>query len=60
MARRHSHVRDLAVMAWEARGGDGDLYLGWHETTEGFGWLGDSGSRRRPEFLNERALEVWR
>jgi hypothetical protein len=47
-------------MAWDARGGDGDLYPGWHETAEGLGWPGDGGPRWRPEFLDERALEVWR
>jgi hypothetical protein len=59
-ARQRSRAWDLATMVQEARGGDGDLYLGWHEMTEGFGWLGDGGPRWRPEFLDERALEVRR
>jgi hypothetical protein len=59
-AHQRSRARDLAAMAWEARGGDGDLYLGWHKMTEGFGWLGDGGLRWQPEFLNERLLEVRR
>jgi hypothetical protein len=53
-------VWDLTATAREARGGDEYLYLGWHKTTEGFGWLGDGGLRWRLEFLDERALEVWR
>jgi hypothetical protein len=60
MAHRRSSVWDHAATAQEARGGDGDLYLGWHETTEGFGWLGNSGPRWQPEFLDERVLEVRR
>jgi hypothetical protein len=60
VAHRRSHAWDLAAMAWDARGGDGDLYPGWHETAEGLGWPGDGGPRWRPEFLDERALEVWR
>jgi hypothetical protein len=47
-------------MVREARGGDDNLYPGWHETTEGLGRPGDGGLRWRPEFLDERALEVWR
>jgi hypothetical protein len=59
-ARWRSHAQDLAMAARGARGGDMDLYLGWHKMTEGFGWLGDGGPRWRPEFLDERALEVRR
>jgi hypothetical protein len=47
-------------MAREARGGDGDLYPGWHEMAEGLGWPGDDGPRWRPEFLDKRVLEVQR
>jgi hypothetical protein len=56
--RWRSRARDLAVVAQGARGVDGDPYLGWHEMTEGFRWLGDGGPRWRPEFLDGRALEV--
>jgi hypothetical protein len=59
-ARRRSRAWDLVTTAREARGGDEDLYLSWHEMTEGFRWLGDGGPRWRPEFLDERALEVRR
>jgi hypothetical protein len=48
------------MTAREARGGDGDLYPGWHETVEGLGRSGDGGLRWLLEFLDERALEVWR
>jgi hypothetical protein len=48
------------MTAREARGGDGDLYPGWHETAEGLGRPSDGGSRWRSEFLDERALEVRR
>jgi hypothetical protein len=44
----------------EARGGDGALYPGWHETAGGLGRPGDDGLRWRLEFFNERALEVRR
>jgi hypothetical protein len=60
VAHRHSRARDLAAMAREARGGDGDLYPDWHEMAEGLGWPGDGGPRWRPEFLDKRALEVRR
>jgi hypothetical protein len=42
-ARRCSRARDLAAMAWEARGGSRDLYPGWHETAEGLGRPGNGG-----------------
>jgi hypothetical protein len=60
VARRRSHAQDLAATTREARGGDGDLYPGWHETVEGLERPGHGGPRWRPEFLNERALEVRR
>jgi hypothetical protein len=47
-------------MAREARGGDGDLYPGWHETAEGLERPGDGGPGWRPEFHDEGALEVQR
>jgi hypothetical protein len=59
-ARRHSRARGLTATKREARGGDGDLYPGWHKMAEGLRWLSDSGPRWRPEFLDERALEVRR
>jgi hypothetical protein len=59
-ARRRSHAWDLTVAARGARGGDEDLYLDWHETIKGIGWMGDGGPRWRPKFLDERVLEVRR
>jgi hypothetical protein len=60
MAHRRSHARDLAAMAREARGGDGDLYPGWHEMAEGLGRPGDGGSRCRGEERRGAVGAVWR
>jgi hypothetical protein len=38
--------------AWEVRGGDGDLYPGWHKMTKGLRQPCDGGPRWRPEFLD--------
>jgi hypothetical protein len=59
-AHQLSRARDLAATVREARGGDRDLYPGWHKTPEGLGWLGDDGPRWQLEFLDGRALEVRR
>jgi hypothetical protein len=34
-ARRRSRARDLAMVPWGAREGDGDPYPDWHEAAEG-------------------------
>jgi hypothetical protein len=41
-ARRDSRARGLTATKREARGGDGDLYPGWHKMVEGLRWLSDS------------------
>jgi hypothetical protein len=53
-ARRRSRARDLAVVAWGARGADGDPYPGWHKLVEGLGRPGVVEGRRRWSKLNER------
>jgi hypothetical protein len=48
-ARQRSRARDLIVVAWGARGADGDPYPGWHELVEGLvlpGVGGASSTRR--------------
>jgi hypothetical protein len=47
-ARWRSRAWAVAVMAREARGGDGDLYPSWHEMAEGLRRPGDGGPRWRP------------
>jgi hypothetical protein len=46
-ARRRSRAWDLTVVAWGARGEDGDPYPGWHEWVEGLGRLGIGEGRQR-------------
>jgi hypothetical protein len=59
-AHRRSRVRDLAVVAWGAREGDGDPYPGWHEAVEGRKRQGvDEGRRWRSE-LDEKVLDTQR
>jgi hypothetical protein len=55
-ARQRSHVRDLTVTAWGARGAVGDPYPGWHELVEGLGRPGIGEGRRRRSKLNEEVL----